>query len=179
MLSLAEMIDCEFTLVKKGKESFSRIFNFLEEIGIEYAFVPLPATTFLPGIDIRSGKLEIDPQQLKYPGDILHEAGHIAVTAPENRHLLDGDIGASLGENASPELGVLPWTYAAACHLGLPLDVIFHDGGYKEGSEHLIDVYTKGATLGQPLLAWMEMCQWGGMQPDLPKFPAMAKWMRS
>ena len=58
---------------------------FVRSIGIEGRAGPLDAPTFLPGIDIRGGAIVIDEPKLTYPGDILHEAGHIAVSDPATR----------------------------------------------------------------------------------------------
>ena len=47
---------------------------------------------FLPGIRLEQGALLVDESQLTYPGDLLHEAGHIAMTPPELRPSLSGAI---------------------------------------------------------------------------------------
>ncbi len=41
--------------------------------------------TFLPGLHLHHGVLQIDLDKLAFAGDILHEAGHIAVCEPQER----------------------------------------------------------------------------------------------
>lgn len=44
--------------------------------------------TLLAGIAIREGVIIVDAEKLSYPGDLLHEAGHIAVTPAHKRQCL-------------------------------------------------------------------------------------------
>ena len=69
-------------------DSLDTIINFLHTIDIDVVEQELPNDTFLPGISILGNSILIDRNQLKYPGDILHEAGHIAVTEPHLRPLI-------------------------------------------------------------------------------------------
>jgi hypothetical protein len=62
-----------------------RLADFVRGIGIDVRPAQLPGPTFLPGIDVRDGILLIEEQRLAYPGDVLHEAGHLAVTDPAER----------------------------------------------------------------------------------------------
>src|SRR3569833_4795002 len=64
------------------------ILAFLERIGIPAAFEPVADDTLLPAMTVRGGTLIVDPERLTWPGDLLHEAGHIAVTAPALRPTL-------------------------------------------------------------------------------------------
>ncbi len=68
------------------------IFDFIARIWLPIAEASLPTTTFLPGIMIRDGGLVVDPSQLKWPGDLLHEAGHLAVLPPALRALANDDL---------------------------------------------------------------------------------------
>jgi hypothetical protein len=67
-----------------------RIRAFLSGIGIEVVAEPLQGETFLPGMTVHGGAIVVDPDRLEHPGDLLHEAGHIAVTDPALRPALDG-----------------------------------------------------------------------------------------
>lgn len=58
---------------------------FVRDIGIAIDAVTLPDATLLPGLEIRGGVVRIDEARLLYPGDILHEAGHVAVSDPASR----------------------------------------------------------------------------------------------
>ena len=81
--------------MEQGKERDSvleQIFQFFDEISIQYNFTEIETETFLPGIQIKNGVLQIDLQKLKYPGDLVHEAGHIAVTKSEEREVLNDNV---------------------------------------------------------------------------------------
>ena len=147
------------------------IYDFLETIGIPLVETSLMAPTFLPGILIQAGTLLVDPTQLGYAGDILHEAGHIAVTLPTERSQLQDNIMANRPDKAGDEMAVLLWTYAACQYLNLPLEVVFHEGGYKGQSPWLIDAFISQVYVGLPLLVWMGMTQ-------TDTFPLMTHWLR-
>lgn len=156
-----------------------KIITFLKHIGIETEFGEIVEETFLPGIKIESGRIVIDPLRLKYPGDLLHEAGHIAMVPGSERHTLNGNIEPD-NPAESLELGAVLWSYAALQFLGLDPTVVFHDAGYKGQSQWLIEQFESGTYIGLPLLQWM------GMSYDAPNaeklkvkpFPSMVKWMR-
>lgn len=148
---------------------------FLSEIGVETHTQTLPNTTFLPGLLIEEGKVCIDPDRLRYPGDILHKAGHIAVSKPDDRTRRGGNITADRPDKTGDELAVLLWTYAACCYLHLNPTVVFHPAGYKGQSGWLIEQFTSGQFTGLPLLIWMGLTE----ESDTPGegFPAMRQWL--
>ena len=55
------------------------------------------------------GKLVVDRGKLKYPGDLLHEAEHLAVVETSRRQ----SIGAYVGFNTDEGLGAIAWSWAA------------------------------------------------------------------
>ena len=57
--------------------------NFLESIGLEIVPTTIAKETFLPGILIENGRMLVDEEKLTYPGDLLHEAGHLAAAHAE------------------------------------------------------------------------------------------------
>ena len=139
---------------------------FFAEIGLPYRFAELPHPTFLPGVAICKGVLTIDREKLLYPGDILHEAGHMAVLLPDERSAADGDVGPDGGM----EMAAMGWSYAAARHLGIPIEVVFHDEGYKGGAASIRQNFAAGRYLGVPLLQWMGLTT---------TYPAMQRWLRT
>lgn len=152
-----------------------RIYAFLTVIGINVVEAQITRSTFLPGILIDGGTLIIDRTKLLYPGDILHEAGHIAVTLPDERHRLQDDITDGHPEKQGDELAVLLWTYAACQQTGIPAEVVFHPDGYKGQSQWLLGAFANKMYIGLPLLVWM------GMTKDATAeggFPAMITWLR-
>lgn len=72
-------------------EILERIIQFLDNIGIDVIEQELEGECFLPGIEIKKETIFYDKKRLKYPGDLLHEAGHIAVTPKEERVLIGTD----------------------------------------------------------------------------------------
>ncbi len=149
---------------------------FIEGIGIPVQFAPLTEATFLPGILIDRGQLVVDRAQLAYPGDLLHEAGHIAVMDPPQRGVLRGDVSKAPGD----EMASICWSWAALKALDLPADLLFHPHGYKGGAEALVENFEAGRYVGLPLLSWY------GMSAEPPQaealglapFPQMTRWLR-
>ena len=147
------------------------LLTFVREIGLTVREAALPSATFLPGLLIDKGELVVDRRRLRYAGDILHEAGHVAVTAAAERPALGGNITEHHPEKEGEEMAVLAWTYAACRHLQLPPEVVFHPDGYKGQSQWLIQQFDSGFALGLPLLVWMGLTTQAG-------FPQMTRWLR-
>jgi hypothetical protein len=152
-----------------------RIVEFLREIGLSVRIAALQEDTFLPGVTLEPDGLVIDPDALKYPGDLLHEAGHLAMMLPEDRASVNGNAGSDQGY----EIGAQCWSYAAAVHLGLEPGVVFHPDGYKGSAASLIQRYSAGQA-GVPLLQWMGLTldsTQAGVK-GVAAYPAMVKWLR-
>lgn len=152
-----------------------RIIAFLLEIGFEIRKTDLTHQTFLPGITVDNGTILIDESKLLYPGDLLHEAGHLAVIPGEKRRQAQDNI----GKKASEEMMAIAWSYAALVHLGLEASVVFHDGGYRGWSASLIENFTNERYFGVPMLEWIGLtadkkrAKEMGMRP----YPRMIKWV--
>lgn len=152
-----------------------RICSFIKEVGIPVTEGEINDQTFLPGIEIVNGGLVYDSEKLLYPGDLLHEAGHIALVPAKFRDKTSGNMKDLDFSTDGEEIGVLLWTYAACLHIGLPPQVVFHPDGYKGQSEWLIEQFTSGQYIGLPLLQWMQLCH---PRDKAPGFPVMQKWLR-
>jgi hypothetical protein len=154
----------------------SRMAGFLASIGLETAPVVLPEAGFLDGLMISNGVLLIDEVRLAYPGDLLHEAGHLAVVPGAQRKLLYGNAGSDPGE----EMAAIAWSYAAALYLGIDPAVVFHPNGYSGGSQAILLNFSQGRYFGVPMLEWF------GLTADkntaallqVPRYPRMLKWLR-
>lgn len=153
-----------------------RIAGFLREIGVEVIARELPEDGFLPGIRIDRGRLLVDEARLLHPGDLLHEAGHLAVTSADRRAALEDDVGSDLGE----EIGAIAWSYAALRHLGLNPAVVFHPHGYRGAAQGFIGNFREGRYVGVPLLQWMELTldEKNARERGLPPYPHMLRWLR-
>lgn len=149
--------------------------DFLRGIGLEVRVCELDDRTFLPGVTTRQGALLYDPSRLKYPGDLLHEAGHIACTPASERPLLSEDMKTELGA----DLAAIAWSYAAAVHLDIDPAVVFHEGGYSGHSPAFIRNFRTGHFVGVPLLECAGMTEQKTRRNNPPNaYPKMLKWLR-
>ncbi|MGA2650146.1 MAG: hypothetical protein ABSF28_06475 [Terracidiphilus sp.] len=152
------------------------IIDWLREIGLSVRLAMVEADSFLPGVTLEPRGLIVDSERLHYPGDLLHEAGHLATMLPAER--------ASTGSNAGPDMGqeidAQTWSYAAAIHLGLDPEVVFHSAGYKGAATTLIKTYRDG-NAGVPLLQWMGLTfdRVRGAAEAVPAYPHMIRWLRT
>lgn len=151
-----------------------RIIDFVRSIGIPVHEKSLPDSTFLPGITISRGELIVDREKLAYPGDLLHEAGHIAIVPPSERSFLSDNLDSDGGE----EMAAIAWSYAAIVQLELPPSVLFHDEGYKGGAANLLENFSSGRYIGVPLLEWYGMTISKNNESGGPGYPRMANWLR-
>lgn len=158
------------------------IIQFIESIGIPVVFNTITENTFVPGILISNGSLVVDEHQLLYPGDLLHEAGHIAVALPGDRETLHGDVGTATEKNKADgeEMMAIAWSYAACVHLNIDPAIVFHPQGYKGASAWYIEQYASGNPLYLPVLQWAGFCydETNAQKHGAKPFPAMIKWLR-
>lgn len=149
--------------------------EFMRQIGLRFETAELNNPTFLPGLLIDKGCLYIDAQKLAWPGDILHEAGHIALTDPEIRPRLDQQwLDEAEKKYGGEEIGVILWSYLAARTIGIPVEVVFHEAGYRGHSKGYIDLLNGGSYFGLPLLQWMGIVN-GFTETG---YPNVVKWVR-
>ena len=150
------------------------IIGFLRSIGLDVIERPITVATVLPGITVAHGALVVDRAAVKYPGDLLHEAGHLAVVPAVERKLLHENVGHDGGN----EMAAIAWSYAAALHLGLAPSVVFHENGYRGGANSLTENFTQRRYVGVPMLTWR-----GLVDPPLKDeasdagYPTMKRWL--
>lgn len=154
--------------------SVQQIIDFLRDIGLTVRERAIAGATVLPGIDVEHGALVVDRATLKYPGDLLHEAGHLAVVPSAERQRMHGNV----GDDGGAEMAAMAWSYAAALHLGLKPCDVFHANGYRGEAESLIENFAHGRYIGAPILVWRELT-------DSPTrdatgasvYPRMKRWL--
>ena len=151
-----------------------RLVSFVRSIGIEVRAATLPEKTFLPGLDIRHGAILADEARLTHPGDILHEAGHLAVADPAARNA------PTLSPTGGDELTSIAWSYAALRHLELHPAIVFHDDGYKGRAASILENFTAGRYFGVPLLQLYGMaCEpRRAAEMGVEPYPHMLRWLR-
>jgi len=162
----------------ENQKIINTIIVFLREIGLEVLLEDHEGPSFLPGIRIKSGGLSIDPSQVLYPGDILHEAGHLATVPYSIRCKLDGVL-PDIDLHRAAELMSLAWSYAACLKLQFGPEVVFHAAGYKGEAEHLIRNFEEGIYIGLPMLQYRQMAydEKNAAILNVKSFPYMQNWI--
>lgn len=145
----------------------AEIAAFLENVGLPVRFCEITAPTFLPGIAVDQGVLTIDQRRLLHPGDLLHEAGHLALLRPGERAIAHGHLGTDGGF----EMAAIAWSWAAARHLRLDPAVVFHEAGYRGGARALRENFLAGRYIGVPLLVWAGLT-------TAAAYPVLSTWLR-
>jgi hypothetical protein len=156
-------------------ELTDRIVGFLRGIGLAMRAGEVAGPTILPGIQVEHGGILFDPDKLRFPCDLLHEAGHLAVVPPERRAAMHRNVGSDPGE----EMMAIAWSYAAALHLGIDPALLFHHE-YKGGGPAILAAFTDSGGFGVPML------QWAGLTYDAGRaraegaepYPHMRRWLR-
>lgn len=161
-------------------EILDTILAFLDGIHLPAGEGPVPADSVLPGIRLVCGTLVYDRAALRWPGDLLHEAGHVAVTPAALRPVLSDALEVPVGAPHSGEAEATAWAYAATVHLRLPPAVLFHDGGYRGHSAGLIRSFGCGVYPGAFGLAQAGMTLVGAdaRLAGVPPYPRMTRWLR-
>jgi hypothetical protein len=154
------------------------IVAFLREAGLDVATGDIPSGTFLPGVCVREGRMTFDPARLRFPGDLLHEAGHLAVLVPGDRERFgtdDRDL-----DLQRIELRAIAWSFAAAVHLGIDPGVVFHDGGYAGQGPALAHTFAMGVYPGASALEEIGLTLTGAraQQAGVKPYPHMLCWLR-
>ena len=147
-----------------------RLIAFLTSIGIEVEAAKLGDDTFLPGLTVDGRRLLYDESKLLHPGDLLHEAGHIAVAGPS----AIGEFGGEL------EIAAILWSYAAARAIGIDPSVVFHDAGYRGKARGLLRTFGFGVYPGLPYLEAAGIAYGPSRAAELgvEPFPHVVSWLR-
>lgn len=155
-----------------------KISDFLWSIGIKVYPENVPDDTFLPGIRIVKGEIQADEEKMLSPGDILHEAGHLAVLSKETRNTLTDTVVVNEQSQGGEEMAAIAWSWAALKHLDIAPEVVFHPEGYKGDADSIIENFSQKRYFGVPVLAYKEMCI--DFRYDTEhlenRFPKMLKW---
>jgi hypothetical protein len=155
------------------------IIEFVRSLGIEINIHPITETCFLPGLHINKGTISVDLDQLKYPGDLLHEAAHIAVVPLAERASLNDTTLGERPNQAAEEMMAIAWSYAVCKHLNIDPLIVFHEHGYKGGGTNIVENFNAGRYFGVPMLQYMGMSAepHNAEKLNLPAFPEMKKWV--
>lgn len=153
----------------------ARMIAFIRGIGIRITTGTVAGDSFLPGLAVRDGGIVYDPDRLAYPGDLLHEAGHIAVSDPAARDML-----CTVSSDPGDEMAAIAWSYAAARAIGIDPAIVFHADGYKGSAQAIIDNFSAGHYFGVPMLEWFGMAANANeaAASGEDRYPRMRRWLR-
>lgn len=154
--------------------------KFLNDIGIKTIFEQIQDNTFLPGLSIMNGTIIIAREKLKNPGDVLHEAGHIAVVPSAERHSLNAVSIEKREQREAEEMMAIAWSYAACVHLNIDPVFVFHNDGYKGGGGSIVENFQNKRYFGLPMLQWIGLAvdEKNAKESDVQPYPRMIKWLR-
>lgn len=160
--------------------TLERILAFLRQVGLRVAEAPVEDEAFLPGVRIADGGLVFDRTRLRWPGDLLHEAGHLAVLPAAVRDSFSGDLAGHEDIPHAGELEAMAWAYAATLAAGLDPSVLFHEGGYRGQSAALQLTYAMGVHPGAEGLAKAGLTHRRTAEDTMgpATYPAMRQWLR-
>ncbi|MQP52199.1 MULTISPECIES: hypothetical protein [unclassified Flavobacterium] len=165
---------------KNNNSEIEKVLLFLKNIGIQIIEKQLDSTTFLPGLALGSNCIYVDFEKLENPGDLLHEAGHLAVTDSKSRKQIERNLNNGKWPTQGEEIAAILWSYAALTYLNLDPSFVFHSNGYKGNSEWFISNFTNANYIGLPFLEWAGLTL-GDIKANLENkeaFPVMQKWIR-
>lgn len=154
------------------------LISFISSIGINVYFERIEKSTFLDGIAIKDGSIIVDREKLSYPGDLLHEAGHIAVTPLSKRECLNDNVDSDITDGGN-EMAAIAWSYAACKYLNIDPHIVFHEQGYKGEGASIVSNFSDGRCFGVPLLQWYGMTYEAksGNELQVDPYPNMVNWL--
>ncbi len=161
-------------------DALQKAVAFINSIGITTTYTTLAPDSFLPGLSIEAGEILIDIAALKYPGDVLHEAGHLAVMPAAERKHANAESIALRPHREAEEMMSICWSYAACMHLQLPASFVFHNQGYQGGGTNLANNFNNKRYIGLPMLQWIGLAcdEQNAAAKGIAPYPAMIKWLR-
>jgi len=166
-------------MTKKEEQLLDRLIDFVHGIGLKTQECTFTHQSLLPGFDFGHQCIIIDREKVKYPGDLLHEAGHLAVVWAEKREKVNSLVENPVELTDGEEIAAILWSYAALLELNLDPKVVFHEYGYKGDGEWIIEQIEQGNYIGLPFLEWRGMAYGHerAMEEETVAFPKMHKWL--
>ena len=162
----------------KNKELLQKITEFINNIGISCEEGIVDQHTFLPGVEIMDGAIVYDSIMLDNYGDLLHEAGHLAILKKSDRRTSEnseviGDLNDEQAEKAA-----IAWSWAALRELNIAPSVVFHSDGYRGGADVIIEKFENDNYVGVDTLEWLDMTTAYKPKSNEAVFPEMKNWLR-
>ena len=160
--------------------AFEKCIVFLNGIGIVTRFIEGDPNGLLPGLSIEDGTILINSPRLINPGDILHEAGHLAVIPSADRRILNNAEIPGRENREAEEMMAITWSYAACIYLEIDPRFVLHENGYKGGESFIIEQCDTGQYFGLPMLrsVGLTLDEKTAAKLKILPFPHMIKWLR-
>ncbi len=177
--------------------AFARVFAFLEGLGLVVQ-QDAKVDGFLAGVEIADGVLRVESAADDIAGELLHEAGHLAIIPGQFRSIASGDLsgvsetmGQWIDANISEvgpddptvrailqcgECEAVAWSYAAAAAVGIDTRIPFFRGFEGDGLA-LHDQVASGYYFGVHGLAAAGMTDLPRPHSAIP-FPTMRRWLQ-
>lgn len=181
------------------------VVTFLRGIGLAVTERQAPlqeGETFLPHVLVNQGGLEVVMEEA-YPGDVLHEAAHLAIIPAQFRPFANWDlseaesrmtqyldehpmalatypedpVARAIVQAADPE--ATAWQYAAAVHLKVPERWIFPRGSYEGTRIDMLRCLKASSYVGINGLraAGWTLLRPNPIRPDVPVYPKLKFWL--
>lgn len=170
--------------------------SFLQSIGLPTMVGTVPESSFLPNIFIRHGTIQVTSGVLI--GDLLHEAGHLAVVPSRFRPLMHGALYRSFDQifeqlaNLEPthpdviamlhaeDTAATAWSWACGVHLGVAHDDIITTEAFDGDGAGIRSMLSRHQYIGIHALQGSGFCAAHGLcNPKLPVFPRLAFWAKA
>lgn len=165
------------------------IIAFLNEIGIKTSRGNVPSNSFMPNIAIQDGSIIYNKDATL--GDLLHEAGHLAIIPKKYRPMCQGDMDESMraifdkaeiaGEmipdstiycaliqSSDPE--ATAWAWSAGRHIGIEPQDIIADYLYEGTGADVRLMLSLNCYLG------INGLRAAGMLTSVKSFPHLTQW---
>ena len=157
--------------------TLSTIAAFLSEIGLPVEIGEIQQPTFLPGIHVESGILRVDPARLSWPGDLLHEAGHLALLTEQQRKQVDRRRGRRWGRRDSAQSpGRTPRPFI--CN---SIPASFSTSTVTTAAARAsCENFAAGRYIGLPMLQWrgLTLDEKNARASGVKPYPHMLRWLR-
>lgn len=175
----------------RPNNSIQQAIIFLKGIGFNTERGEVTANSFVPNITIKNGEIVYNEEALV--GDMLHEAGHLAILPAKYRSICQANVGRSVAEiwkhaDAAGELEVdspmyraliqasdpeaTAWAWAAGKEIGIAEEEIIPDFQYQGTGEEIRSMLSARCYLG------INGLRAAGMLDSVKTFPKLTRWVQ-
>jgi hypothetical protein len=159
------------SVIEPARGPLRRVVRWLRTVGLRAEEGTRYTLPFARGIWLEDGELIYDPCEA-HPGDMLHEAGHLAVLPADARLAAQGDADEVSGFHDN-DSEAIAWSYAAALACGVDPWLVFESGfTSREDAEEAFRLLRSGRHDGIAKLVEADFLS------DAKEFPKLRRWLR-